>query len=533
MSMIVLFNLHEEKMNVSAVPLMLLIFTMVESVRIIEHPETKRVPEGGTVTFECSGEGEMGWYVDDQFVWGVYRTQLQQDGFSFRSSHYPTYSDLTMTAPAKISRNGTKIKCEAYSTSEVAFSNTSWLWIIGPPLPPNVTVELSSWNTMRLSWNAPFTAEGFPIDKYIVFTTNSSTDERTRTEFDPTDGNESLTIVDTPCLCHSLLFEVIAESSAGTSSATEVSGAFPVAVTGFHVEISVTLTVPELIPEAKISFQPPQVCAEGSGVAATYTLELRTVSGVLVHRTVAEYHESILIEETQIVPSCSSYTLNVTVSVSSFPLLGTHSNITIFDVPIGCPTTERSEGSGVLIPVLLGAVALVVVLLTLLIGAGLAVVCLQLRRRKTVNMRNSTCPRVPLMTDNPIYDDNHHYDVIPESCGSKPHSQRPKKRVSSDFRYSATPTSLSVNKESRQHPLSLNQNSLSTETPSPSEVDAILRNTFAGSLSPPSQQCVNGGGAEGEVYDTLSEKPPPVGGEGRVMESEKEDCYVLMNSSAV
>ena len=100
-------------------------------------------------------------------------------------------------------------------------------------------------------------------------------------------------------------------------------------------------------------------------------------------------------------------------------------------------------------------------------------------------------------------------------------------------RYSATPTSLSVNKESHQHPLSLNQNSLSTETPSPSEVDAILRNTFAGSLSPPSQQCVNGGGAEGEVYDTLSEKPPPVGGEGRVMESEKEDCYVLMNYSAV
>ena len=100
-------------------------------MRILEHPKTKRVPEGGTVTFECSGEGEMGWHVDDQFVWGVYRTQLQQDGFSFRSSHYPTYSDLTMTAPAKISRNGTEIKCEAYSTSEVAFSNTSWLWIIG------------------------------------------------------------------------------------------------------------------------------------------------------------------------------------------------------------------------------------------------------------------------------------------------------------------------------------------------------------------------------------------------------------------
>ncbi|CAI8032632.1 hypothetical protein GBAR_LOCUS18438 [Geodia barretti] len=396
MSMIVLFNLHEEKMNVSAVPLMLLIFTMVESVRIIEHPETKRVPEGGTVTFECSGEGEMGWYVDDQFVWGVYRTQLQQDGFSFRSSHYPTYSDLTMTAPAKISRNGTKIKCEAYSTSEVAFSNTSWLWIIGPPLPPNVTVELSSWNTMRLSWNAPFTAEGFPIDKYIVFTTNSSTDERTRTEFDPTDGNESLTIVDTPCLCHSLLFEVIAESSAGTSSATEVSGAFPVAVTGFHVEISVTLTVPELIPEAKISFQPPQVCAEGSGVAATYTLELRTVSGVLVHRTVAEYHESILIEETQTVPSCSSYTLNVTVSVPSFPLLGTHSNITIFDVPVGCPTSSTSA-----------------VVSTPTSGPP-TVGNLKTAERQTIHRA------LPPMSPNPIYESSTPlYDVIPDNLACK------------------------------------------------------------------------------------------------------------------
>ena len=86
--------------------------------------------------------------------------------------------------------------------------------------------------------------------------------------------------------------------------------------------------------------QPPQVCAEGSGVAATYTLELRTGSGVLVHRTGAEYHESILIEETQTVAFCSSYTLNVTVSVPSFPLLGTHSNITIFDVPVNCPTPQ-------------------------------------------------------------------------------------------------------------------------------------------------------------------------------------------------
>ena len=41
------------------------------------------------------------------------------------------YSDLRMRVPAKVSRNGTEIKCEAYSSSEVVFSNISWLWIMG------------------------------------------------------------------------------------------------------------------------------------------------------------------------------------------------------------------------------------------------------------------------------------------------------------------------------------------------------------------------------------------------------------------
>ena len=50
------------------------------------------------------------------------------------------------------------------SKSEVEcgiFSHTSPNdYITAPPLPPNVSLELSSWNTMTLSWNAPFTAEG-------------------------------------------------------------------------------------------------------------------------------------------------------------------------------------------------------------------------------------------------------------------------------------------------------------------------------------------------------------------------------------
>ena len=86
------------------------------------------------------------------------------------------------------------------------------------------------------------------------------------------------------------------------------------------------------------------MCATDSGVAATYIVELRTSSGELVHRTAAEYHDSILIEETQTVDTCSSYTLNVTVSVPSFPELGSHTNITNFDVQIKCPTEGMQGG---------------------------------------------------------------------------------------------------------------------------------------------------------------------------------------------
>ena len=67
------------------------------------------------------------------------------------------------------------------------------------------------------------------------------------------------------------MFQVQAESSAGISSTFDISSGFPVggsasapmyvihisccsAVDAFHVDVSVTLTVPELIPQATISF---------------------------------------------------------------------------------------------------------------------------------------------------------------------------------------------------------------------------------------------------------------------------------------
>ena len=94
---------------------------------------------------------------------------------------------------------------------------------------------------MMLSWNAPFTAEGFPILKYIVYTTNSSTGETSQTDVYPTDGSETHTVVDTPTSCHSLSFEVVAESSAGTSSPGLASGGLPVGKTKIKSALSIII----------------------------------------------------------------------------------------------------------------------------------------------------------------------------------------------------------------------------------------------------------------------------------------------------
>ena len=89
--------------------------------------------------------------------------------------------------------------------------------------------------------------------------------------------------------------------------------------------------------------------------------------------------------------------------------------------------------------------------------------------------------------------------------------------------------------------MSMCQSPLSPETPSPREVDAMLRNTFGGTPSPLSQMCGHGGsraewGSQvSGVFDTLSKKT--TGGEGEKCgggnDVEREDCYVLMQSNVV
>ena len=95
-------------------------------------------------------------------------------------------------------------------------------------------------------------------------------------------------------------------------------------------------------------------------------------------------------------------------------------------------------------------------------------------------------------------------------------------------RYSTTPAPLPTGKKELygQPSPSFYQNSFSPDSPNPREVDAILRNTFAGSLSPLSQRCEGGrGGGEGVAYDTLRE--------GEETRESNEDSYVLMQSSLV
>ena len=125
---------------------------------------------------------------------------------------------------------------------------------------------------MQLSWLAPFTTEGYPIIKYIVYTTNTTTNHTSHTDIYPTGDRETHTISDTPSDCHTLQFEVLAENAAGKSAAGVISGGFPIgwyiccalshdtylmffssitAVSEFSVEVSVMYNVH---PQATITF---------------------------------------------------------------------------------------------------------------------------------------------------------------------------------------------------------------------------------------------------------------------------------------
>ena len=117
----------------------------------------------------------------------------------------------------------------------------------------------------------------------------------------------------------------------------------PLIIISFHVSTCMPILVllhplNSLIPCVYV--QLPDICSN-SGVSATYIVELKTAAGDVVHRTTANYQHSILIEETQELDSCTSYTVNVTVFVSSHAELGSFSTVREIYISFFCPTDSK------------------------------------------------------------------------------------------------------------------------------------------------------------------------------------------------
>ena len=129
-SIIILIALATGVMTAGERLLLIQTSTSFFPIAILRDPETKITPAGGSVPFVCTGEGEVHWFIDNNQLTYAYELELENDGFTFTPHYYPTYTNLTMTAPAKNSRNGTKIRCKAFSSSETVASEVAWLWIV-------------------------------------------------------------------------------------------------------------------------------------------------------------------------------------------------------------------------------------------------------------------------------------------------------------------------------------------------------------------------------------------------------------------
>ena len=78
----------------------------------------------------------MSWYINDRWVSPSYEDDLEREGYTFTETTVTgaphTIRNLTMTLPAKISLDGTKIQCRAYGTDGVhVLSDVAQFWIAG------------------------------------------------------------------------------------------------------------------------------------------------------------------------------------------------------------------------------------------------------------------------------------------------------------------------------------------------------------------------------------------------------------------
>lgn len=108
--------------------------------------------------------------------------------------------------------------------------STSNFQPIGPPLAPNLMLEVMDEGTvLNISWEKPYSPEGFPILSYNLtlhnVTSNSShlllqADTPTYYLLNSTDYNN--------VMCNVLRFTVTAASSVGSSDDGAISGGFPI-----------------------------------------------------------------------------------------------------------------------------------------------------------------------------------------------------------------------------------------------------------------------------------------------------------------
>ena len=127
---------------------------------VIRHPESQVTPAGGNKTFVCTAQGDVLWYIDNDWLSTSYENTLRGKGFTFTETHlngydYPT-SNLTMTVPAVDTLNGTKIQCKTVgSNGVIVASDVAWLWIAGNPLLQ--TLELPT-NVFAKTYSSTSTA---------------------------------------------------------------------------------------------------------------------------------------------------------------------------------------------------------------------------------------------------------------------------------------------------------------------------------------------------------------------------------------
>ena len=95
----------------------------------------------------------------------------------------------------------------------------------GPPLPPSPELRAVNATTLQLSWEDPFTVEGFGIDYFTVFVKRLDYEEETHVIFER--GFYLSRVEGIAQTCEESNFTVTATNAVGESETADISGEFP------------------------------------------------------------------------------------------------------------------------------------------------------------------------------------------------------------------------------------------------------------------------------------------------------------------